>query len=264
MLLFDAPQPILKRLPSPLLDDIRPDQFGDPFWIYNAMAGEVVRLQDETVWAVRNQVRERETARVPAGKPQTDYRRLHDIARHAIHVTETLDLAVETLQSILAQHGDFVATVNEDHKSSEDIHLRLLFFRSVLGGLRHRSASIKERLQNEIQLAFNTAAQYDSGVSVQIGRAAQLDSAAMKTIAFLTLSFLPATFLAAIFSMSCFNFDTDSGSWSVSDRFWIYWACALPTTLVTFVLWYYWQRRLPPLLVMDDQGCASATAKGLW
>jgi hypothetical protein len=43
--------------------------------------------------------------------------------------------------------------------------------------------------------AFHTVAQYDSKVSVQVGQAAQSDSAAMKTIAFLGLTFLPATYV---------------------------------------------------------------------
>lgn len=44
--------------------------------------------------------------------------------------------------------------------------------------------------------AFNTVAQYDSGIVVRIGKAAQKDSAAMKTIALLNLVFLPGTFIA--------------------------------------------------------------------
>jgi hypothetical protein len=44
--------------------------------------------------------------------------------------------------------------------------------------------------------AYNTVAQYDSRLSVQINKAVQIDSAAMKTIAYLTLAFLPATFIS--------------------------------------------------------------------
>ena len=52
----------------------------------------------------------------------------------------------------------------------------------MIGSLRYRSISNRERLQNEIQLAFNSVAQYDAGITVDIGRASQTDSAAMKTI----------------------------------------------------------------------------------
>ena len=206
LFVFDAPPPIAGNIPSPLLDDLRSEQLDDPFWIYTRLASEVVRLQDTAVWAIRNQVRAMETARPPAGQPQPDYRRLHDIARHAIHVSETLEVAAGTMEHILEQHVDTMAEAAADNRVdrvvnegvSRDIHHQLRFFQHMISSLRSRSMSNKERLLNEIQLAFNTVAQYDSAISVAIGRAAQVDSAAIKTVAFLTLLFLPATFLSAI------------------------------------------------------------------
>ncbi|KAH8585403.1 hypothetical protein B0O99DRAFT_657316 [Bisporella sp. PMI_857] len=257
LLVFDAPPLIAERLPSLFLDEIDVENFGDPFWIYTLLVEEVVRLQDQAVWAVRNQVRAMENERTPATKPKPNYRHLHNIGRHAIHVSETLDIAVKTMDSILTQHKDFTTGMfHVDKKSihtSKQIRNRLLFHQHMLTSLRHRSASNKQRLLNEIQLSFNTVAQYDSGISVEIGRAAQVDSAAMKTIAFLTLAFLPATFVSAIFSMSFFNYNADTGSWAVSDKFWVYWAVAVPTTIVTSLSWYYWQKALPPISIGEDK-----------
>jgi Mg2+ and Co2+ transporter CorA len=82
-------------------------------------------------------------------------------------------------------------------------------------------------------------AQHDSSITLEIGRATQLDSATMKTIAFVTLTFLPPTFICAIFSMSFFNYGPDTG-WNMSSNFWIYWVFAIPTTVITTVLWTYW------------------------
>ncbi|CAN9403265.1 unnamed protein product [Alternaria alternata] len=65
-----------------------------------------------------------------------------------------------------------------------------------------RSQSNKERLQNEIALAYNMIAQRDSQVMTGLGEAARRDSGAMRTIAVVTMAFLPPTFLSAIFSMS--------------------------------------------------------------
>ena len=115
----------------------------------------------------------------------------------------------------------------------------------MIRNLGHRAVSNRERLQNEIQLAFNTVAQYDAGITVDIGRAAQTDSAAMKTIGYITMTFLPATFISALFSMSFFDFDAEANIWSMSSKFWVYWACAIPTTLVTFVLWHFWHKIFP-------------------
>ncbi|RYP81629.1 hypothetical protein DL770_005837 [Monosporascus sp. CRB-9-2] len=252
ILAFDTQSPIADRIPGSLQDP-DPNCIGDPFWVYARLAADLVDLQDSAVWAIRNQVRAIETERKPIGKPQPNYRHLHDVARHAIHVSESLDVATETMEGILVQHDNFSSqnfpfqTTNTD--ASESIHRQLLFCKSMISNLRHRSVANRERLQNEIQLAFNSVAQYDAGISVQIGRAAQLDGAAMKTVAFLTITFLPATFLSAVFSMSFFDFEAGSDSWSVSSKLWIYWAFAIPTTLATFGLWHFWHRIFPPTFV---------------
>jgi ABC-type multidrug transport system fused ATPase/permease subunit len=47
-----------------------------------------------------------------------------------------------------------------------------------------------------MEQAFHTVAQYDSGTAVVIGKATQVDSAAMKTISVLGLAFLPGTFIS--------------------------------------------------------------------
>jgi Mg2+ and Co2+ transporter CorA len=198
-----------------------------------------------------------ERENIPTTKPKPNYRLLHDISRHGIHVSETLGVATNTINSILENHKDFMTSIlNIDAKSnnsSKHIHQRLLFHKHMLNSLRHRSSSNKERLMNEIQLAFNTVAQYDSGISVEIGRAAQIDSAAMKTISFLTLTFLPATFVSTIFSMSFFNYSPDYRAWTVSGQFWIYWAVAIPLTVVASVVWYYWHKAFPPTLIGEEK-----------
>lgn len=51
--------------------------------------------------------------------------------------------------------------------------------------------------------------------------------------------------------MSFFNYQPATSdapaSWSVSSKFWIYWAVALPVTAVTIGMWLWWQRKLPLL-----------------
>lgn len=113
------------------------------------------------------------------------------------------------------QHDHFFlerSVVASDH-APQQTRKRLYFYLHMMKSLKSRAQANKERLLNEITLvrnslhflmitwlrlgkAFNTVAQYDSRISVQIGQAAQSDSAAMKTIAFLTLAFLPATFIS--------------------------------------------------------------------
>jgi hypothetical protein len=235
---MDSPivQPIMKSMTTPGVNNL-----ADPFWPYNAIAGEVARLKDDAVWAIRNQVRAIETERRPAGKPSPNYRLLHDMARHAIHVTETLEVDMETLDRIVQQHKSLDSSVRNS-PAWQNVHQQLLFDRQMVISLRHRSVSNEKRLQNEMKLAFHTVAQYDSGISLRIGQAAQTDSSAMKTVSLLTLAFLPPTFMCSLFSTSFFNYDISDG-WTMSNYFWIYWVFTIPITLATSVLCLKWQTR---------------------
>ncbi|KAJ4395163.1 hypothetical protein N0V91_011027 [Didymella pomorum] len=81
----------------------------------------------------------------------------------------------------------------------------------------------------------------------ELGNAARFDSRAMRTIAVVTMAFLPPTFLSAIFSMSFFSFQPqegdDGGGWKVSEKFWVYFAVAIPLTCFTLAVWF-WRQRL--------------------
>jgi Mg2+ and Co2+ transporter CorA len=253
MVMFDVPRETGERIPSLLLDGLEDRELADPFWLYVKLLEELVRLQDISIWKIRNQLREMELARTPSGKPQPDYPRLHDFARHVIHVLETLDISVEAATSIVKQHRNLTSNMTEATKATQaayrSIHNRLVFYEGMLSGFRHRASSNKERLKNEMQLAFSMVAEFDSGIAVEIGRAAQTDSATMRSITFVTLTFLPATFVSAVFSMSFFNFNPDTGTWTVSDKFWVYWVVAIPLTLVSLIVWYFWRKIFPPKLI---------------
>lgn len=251
--MFDPPDPIKEKLPSPMIKIPDHGRFGDPFWIYEGILEEILHLQDQSVWMIRDQVRATEKNRALVTRPNPDYSLLHELARHAIHVSESLDTTVKTVENILNRHTDYVTGSTDADKSlrraSKQLRNRLLFLEHMLVSLKYRSASNQARLQNEIQLSFNIVAQSDARTSVEIGRAAQKDSAAMKTVAFLTLTFLPATFISAIFSTSFFNFDAEQGIWAVSDKIWIYWVVSVPVTSITILLWFFWHRVFPPTLV---------------
>lgn len=242
ILLFDPTEDMPNSLLSPDLDQLK-----DPFWVYSCVLEEVACLGERAVWDIRNHVRDLEKASLPSGrKPQPNYRRLHDIARHSIHVTESLEVTRHNIEHIARQHEIFVnsRTGCQAGSTHQEISRRLAFFQSYVGSIQHRSVSNEKRLQNEIQLAFNIVAQHDAGLTVDISRAARSDSATMKTLAFVTLTFLPPTFICAIFSMSFFDYDTGSG-WGVSDKIWIYWAIAIPTTIATTLVWNYWHWLFP-------------------
>ncbi|KAM5352791.1 hypothetical protein ACJ41O_005513 [Fusarium nematophilum] len=258
LLIFDGPkQSKLSEAFPKLLDGSQDDPLKDPFWIYVRLLEELSRLQDIAVWTIRNGVRAAEHEREPRGKPNPDYSRLHDLSRHAIHVQETLEVSAKSVASLITHHTTFMEEALFEGWSRSDlrqVRSRLLWHEHILQSLQSRASSNKERLLNEIQLAFNTVAQYDARISVQIGRATQSDSAAMKTIAFATLAFLPATFISAVFSTSFFRIEDDTGRWAVSDKFWVYWAFAVPVTVLTTGLWFWWRRTWPPVVIGEEEG----------
>ncbi|EOA86728.1 uncharacterized protein SETTUDRAFT_178730 [Exserohilum turcica Et28A] len=226
----------------------------------------LVMIYDQSVWSIRDVIRHAEMDRTRSTRDATHFTLLHEAARHASHSSETLSVAIETLGSIQQQ------TTNETKRASaklrgvqesfESVNRQLDLQLRMLQNLSLRAQSNKERLQSEIALAYNMiaqrdsqimtglgeAARYDSQIMKQLGAAAREDSGAMRTIAVVTMFFLPPTFLSAIFSMSFFNYtppeDGRAGRWSISEKFWIYWAIAIPLTALTLGIWVLRQRWL--------------------
>lgn len=81
---------------------------------------------------------------------------LHEAARHAIHSSETLSVAIETLSSIqqhlASQSNQPLAKSLDLQESTEPINRHLEFHVRMLHSLHLRAQSNKERLQNEIAL----------------------------------------------------------------------------------------------------------------
>lgn len=235
ILVFDANRVVKKRLTSEIIfGKLKIEELVDPFWVYNHLLNEVLNLQEMATWKARDLVRiiEMSTERFPM---QFNQYRLHDLSRHVLHVAETAAVTKDTFQRIMAQHSTFMdaVTTGSDIQCgvTRAIHDRLLFYEQSASSMHYRAASVKERLGNEIQLAFNSVTQRDAAETIAMG-------GVMRTIALVTLIFLPATFISALFSMSFFNYSPDRQTWSVSNMFWVYWIFALPVTGLT--VWFQW------------------------
>lgn len=79
---------------------------------------------------------------------------LHDFARHVIHSTETLGVALDTVNRIVEQQ-EILATkvehkVNQGTKAPPQIQQYLHFQRQMIKNLGARSEANQLRLQNEI------------------------------------------------------------------------------------------------------------------
>ncbi|KAM7194451.1 hypothetical protein V8F20_007977 [Naviculisporaceae sp. PSN 640] len=107
------------------------------------------------------------------------------------------------------------------------------------------------RLNLQLSVLYNLAAQTETDLTSRMTRAAVLDSSAMKTLALVTAIFLPPTFVATLFSMTMFDWQASSSSQSASPssdtsgqiivpQFWIYWAISVPLTIVILLAWRVW------------------------
>ncbi|KAF2458657.1 hypothetical protein BDY21DRAFT_340956 [Lineolata rhizophorae] len=252
---FDTPPSLMQHISKSLLfDESSSLSAHDPYWVLAKLIQEVTESQDKSVWGIRDAIRRVEQSRnVHQQRPEPDYHRFHDLARHATHSVETLEVAVNTISHVIQLHEVFL----EENKllpgdpaiaTRKQVKLQLQFLSCLLENFKFRAQSNKERLQNEINLAFNTVAQYDSRISVRIGKAVQNDSASMKTIAVLTMLFLPATFVSALFSTTFFTFESNEDGvppkWFVSDKLWIYFIVSCPLTVVVLAFWSIWHRSL--------------------
>ncbi|EYE98223.1 uncharacterized protein EURHEDRAFT_428938, partial [Aspergillus ruber CBS 135680] len=227
----------------------------NPFIWHTILSRQVKFLYDDTVWSIRNLVRPVEkvrpdhtstsmssatTARNQEKPPAPNFPNLHDIARHVSHANETLQVAEHTLdrlvQAQICWKTEYYDGNTGTAKRNRMVCLQnkqdLLFLAKEIHSLKTRSASLSERLQNEINLAFNI-------VSQNLGQNAQGDNAMMKTIAIVSLVYVPGSYVSSLFGMNFFDMGSEE-EFTVSNHFWIYWIITIPLTAVTVSIWAIW------------------------
>ncbi|KAJ9271874.1 hypothetical protein DTO212C5_1955 [Paecilomyces variotii] len=214
---------------------------GNPYIWHALFMEQAKELYDKAIWSVRHLVRDVEKGRNRKPPIVLDFPDLHDIARHISHVNEILQVAEHTAQRIVHEQATWITWREKTDVSQRD-RMRwiqnqqdLLFFAKEIHCLKTRSRSLAERMQNEINLAFNL-------VSRDMGKSAQGDNAIMKTIALASFIYLPGTFVSGLFGSNFFNLDSSNGQtiWTVSNNFWLYWAITIPLTFGTVMIWIIW------------------------
>ena len=92
--------------------------------------------------------------RLPTISPEPDYPYLHELARHIIHSTETLNVAIETVDGMIGQHEQFSKQrpLDPDLPVSNQTRQHLNFQSKLFKTLKSRSQALGDRLQNEINL----------------------------------------------------------------------------------------------------------------
>ncbi|KAK4193249.1 hypothetical protein QBC35DRAFT_100273 [Podospora australis] len=225
ILCIDVPHDISTNMAKLLSKQSCPPlDFRDPFALHSTLIDQLIVYSDVAVWRIRDPVRSLEKSRMRTG---AIFSTIHDISRHAIHASEILEAAVDTLKELqrcrTAIHERLADDLEETYKAQARDYTQ--FQISLLKNLKLRSDSNRERLKNEINLAFNNLTRQDNSV--------------LKSIALLTMIFLPATFISALFSTTFFAYGEDGG-WEVSDKMWIYWATTIPSTIGIVIIWRLW------------------------
>ena len=130
------------------------------------------------------------------------------------------------------------------HMLEEQLEYNLALAESASSNI----ATVQERIALQLQVLYNFVAEMDNQLSAELAAAAGRDSTSMKILAFISALFLPGSFVAGIFSMSVFDWQAGEGGSDNSDgelassRFWIYWAVAVPLTIITVLGWAAWWR----------------------
>jgi hypothetical protein len=98
------------------------------------------------------------------------YQKMHELSRHIIHMSETSDVTVQTIEQILRFHQrwsepvapdssspnitgrEFLLYRDANRKAAVELEEDLLFHRSLFNNLKMRADVFQKRLHNEIQL----------------------------------------------------------------------------------------------------------------
>ncbi|KAK0611092.1 hypothetical protein B0T14DRAFT_571015 [Immersiella caudata] len=145
------------------------------------------------------------------------------------HTRQLRSLQKATEAYIQAGFAD-ISSVNESH----DVVSVIKVLMQRMDAWEIRLDYLQGLAKNQMTVLFNLVARYDAASSIAIALSARKDSAYMKIIAIMTMVFLPATFLAALFAVPSLRWDSSP---VIQDNFWVYWAFAIPATLLVFGFW---------------------------
>ncbi|KAH8723846.1 nucleoside phosphorylase domain-containing protein [Phaeosphaeriaceae sp. PMI808] len=151
LICFDLPtisqSKIQERIGSHIADN------SSPHSLFLVISDELLRLYDDSVWSIRNHISQWEARR----SVEANYLLLHELARHSVHVNETLSVAIRSLDTIRQHHGGLRASIDlslgkGNCNEWDMVGNRLISQLHVLQNLLQRSSANNARIQNEITL----------------------------------------------------------------------------------------------------------------
>ncbi|KAE8315855.1 hypothetical protein BDV41DRAFT_153734 [Aspergillus transmontanensis] len=189
VIIINCPDQIRSQLRASMLSI----HTSDPYYWHAAFARETMNVYDHAIWDLRGVVWDVKAYQKQLGSFQPQFTLLHDMARHISHNKEILDVAADTLDSIIYEQS--VLDKQHPHPVDrvpwhvKDVHQQLYLTSKGIRAAKLRCVSLNERLQNEINLAFNIVSQRNEA-SVQMAKSAMVDNTMMKTVAIVSLVYL--------------------------------------------------------------------------
>ncbi|KAI0171087.1 hypothetical protein BJ166DRAFT_211942 [Pestalotiopsis sp. NC0098] len=163
--------------------------------------------------------------------------RQNDLAVELLQIDEILESLPATATCMRAAPS--FATTTPGQAAEDDFKQVILLLRSQMIARKRDVQYLQERARNQSSVLFSLISQKDTEASIDIASAAKDDSESMKVIAVMTMFFLPGTFFATLFAVPTLHWTDDQ---VVSNRFWVYWVFALPSTALIVFFYKGWQR----------------------
>ncbi|KAI0014164.1 hypothetical protein F4779DRAFT_612973 [Xylariaceae sp. FL0662B] len=161
----------------------------------------------------------------------------------SVEVAQSIAISLEethTWKGLLEKHSRDPAGIHNKCASSFRPAAKLLQRR--IRTIKQSGRVLDERAKAQLSVVSALIRREDTLVShliaasnAQLAVETKKDSADMKVIAMMTMAFLPATFFAALFAVPSLKWEGPGDV--ITEKFWVYWAFTVPTTILVFVTW---------------------------
>ncbi|QDS77316.1 hypothetical protein FKW77_004696 [Venturia effusa] len=238
VVLFGAEEDMKARLRQIVEGEGWKDILSDPYILLDVILDELYLNMDRNVQDVSGLFGGIEsgvinsTASPGQATAQINFQILHNLSKDVIYLEESFDSIMHTAESISKYHYSLLGSGS---KFSTRVQDGLEYRKAILASSRLQVRSLKNRVQNLIDLAFHLVTQNES-------RIFQQDSFSMHALALVSLLFVP---LASVSSFLGTPFFAVSAPVQLDhDYRGVLWGVG-SATLVVFFLWlaWYWSAR---------------------
>ncbi|KAJ5879513.1 hypothetical protein N7455_002978 [Penicillium solitum] len=224
----------------------------EPFLMLEFALSIVVDQCEEDLWSFQKPVRDIEKTREKIFKETSSsnddktfdllverYSQLHELSRHVIHISETMDAASNNLGAIVRDHDLWIESNPHSSAATKRLSKALLLRENMISNLNFRAKAFVSRMDNEIKCASNFVAVGDSNISKGILKQTRNEGKVLSdTVSALTLLFLPSTFISGFFGMNFFTLESNQTTqklqWETHPKIWIFFVCSIPITILGF------------------------------